>query len=60
MIKICEHCGKEYEARQFNQKYCSKTCSKKARYAEEVKNKSSLPPKKCAICGEEFIPKKIS
>lgn len=60
MIKICEHCGKEYEARQFNQKYCSKTCSKKARYAEEVKNKSSLPPKKCAICGEEFVPKKIS
>lgn len=29
MIKICEHCGKEYEARQFNQKYCSKLVVKK-------------------------------
>lgn len=60
MIKICKYCGKEYEARQFNQKYCCKSCCKKASYAEEIKNKPSLPPKKCVICGEEFIPQKTS
>lgn len=27
MIKNCEWCGKEYEAKSKNHKYCSKECS---------------------------------
>ena len=59
MLKNCEYCGKEYNARQFNQKYCCTTCRDKANYQKEVEQKTSLPPKKCEICGTEFIPKTI-
>lgn len=29
MIKICEHCGKEFETKYSFQKYCSEECYKK-------------------------------
>lgn len=55
--KICEYCGKEYIARQFNQKYCSKQCCKKAEYKKEIAKKIKLQPIKCEVCGKEFTPK---
>lgn len=42
MLKNCEYCGKEYNARQFNQKYCCTTCRDKANYQKEVEQKNKF------------------
>lgn len=45
MIKTCEGCGKEYEAKYETKRYCSMQCRK-------VSTKVLV---KCANCGKEFI-----
>lgn len=57
MLKNCEYCGKEYNARQFNQKYCCTTCRDKANYQKEVEQKTSLPPKNVKFAGQNLFPK---
>lgn len=44
--KVCEYCGKTYEARMRNHKYCSSKCSQLAR-----KNGNT---RQCPICGKNF------
>lgn len=57
MKKNCEICGKEFEPRQYNQKYCSAKCAKKASYQKEKENKPKVEDKICTICGQKFTPK---
>lgn len=45
MRKICELCGKEFEARQENQRWCSKECRNKGNAKSRLENKT----KRCAI-----------
>lgn len=52
MIKKCLFCGKEFEAKTGNQKYCSASCRSKNGYINS--NKNSSVTKKCEICGKEF------
>lgn len=64
---ICETCGKEYEKKAENQKYCSRKCANRMRarrfhdrhpnrqkqYLNSIKNKVfKLLGNKCVICGE--------
>ena len=49
MQKICEYCGKEYNAQRKSQKCCSRECSDKYR-----KGKNSVHIK-CDICGKEIV-----
>jgi len=53
MGKICKTCGKEYNTKNKNSNYCSKSCASKNRNRKffEVK---------CSFCGNLFKPKKIS
>ncbi|WP_343336983.1 hypothetical protein TPELB_21200 [Terrisporobacter petrolearius] len=46
MKKICNQCGKEYNARRSSSKYCSTDCQTKSR-TKKVKTR-------CAYCGEEI------
>lgn len=48
---ICENCGKEFQNKTFNQKFCSYRCREKAR-AEKSKSEKVL--RKCKNCGKEF------
>ena len=52
-IKICEICGKEYEASRPYSKYCSKLCRYKA-----IRSRVVLAPKYCKNCGG-VLPTKI-
>lgn len=45
MHKICEFCGKEFNARQENQRWCSKECREKANSQNRRKHNS----KNCGI-----------
>jgi hypothetical protein len=53
-MKICESCGKEFEAKRSDAKYCSKQCRqrKSAKHAARVK-RNSFQEKEC-ICGKKF------
>ena len=56
VIKACEWCGKEYEAKK-NQKYCCKECAYEGnkRLQRELWAKRFVPRKfKCKECGTEF------
>ena len=53
MIKICEECGKEFEANRSNAKYCSTEC-REAFFKELYKVK-----RKCKCCGKIFNPKEV-
>lgn len=46
MIKVCQHCGKEFENRNKKVKYCSRACY----YASNIKKIKMI----CPICGKEF------
>ena len=51
MIKVCEVCGKEFEAKRSDAKYCSKKC----RQNKSVRAKrGSFSKKVCLVCGKEF------
>ena len=50
MIKICEYCGKEFNAKYKNQKFCSRSCSHKS-----MSKKIEV---QCETCGKTFWIKK--
>jgi hypothetical protein len=61
-VKICPICQKEFQAKHFNQKICSKNCVKiqakiaSTQYYENNEKHKHLNNKKvCVICGREFI-----
>lgn len=53
MIKICEHCKKEYTTKDKNRKYCSRSCS--ATHTQQGKPSknplTNLNNRVCPICG---------
>ena len=56
--KECAYCGKLFYAPP-NQKYCSRSCSKKAyrrRRAERGNHNRVFPMQRCVICGKLFFP----
>lgn len=68
--KKCEICGEEFTPKTSNQKLCGKpecTLAKKRKTVKQSKLKAKLKklgqkveelqPRKCIICGEQFIPK---
>ena len=67
LSKTCEYCGKVFYQKNTQQseksfltrKYCSYTCSNKARARKpkEHKEKSWVYPKTCLQCGKEFWPR---
>lgn len=52
MIKICKHCGKEFETIYALKKFC---CSKCQQVAYGIKNRKELEKKICPTCGVEFL-----
>lgn len=58
MIKKCEICQNDYEAKRSNSKYCSRTCQDFA-YRERRRSGSLVTHtgKPCALCGDVFYPK---
>lgn len=53
--KICEMCGKEFEAKIKSAKYCSKNCGqKKWRMLNTDISKKTKEAAKCIVCGNEF------
>ena len=63
----CKNCGKEFIKTGSNQKYCSTKCKQRyyyhnpsihAKKYKKTKNNqnTTIQPKKCKTCGEEFIP----
>lgn len=48
--KKCKLCGKEFEAENSAQMYCSTRCKRR-------KNQYQIQRRKCAICGSDFIVK---
>lgn len=53
--KICEMCGKEFEATRKNAMYCSKRCGeKKWRMLNTDIDKKTKETAKCIVCGNEF------
>ena len=56
MILKCCYCGKDFEAKRRDTKYCSSYCSRKAsreRLAKGIDSKNKI----CAKCGKEFTVK---
>jgi hypothetical protein len=48
--RICEQCGKPFQAKRSDAKYCRQACQKKA------KRTKILPTKECISCGKIFQP----
>lgn len=53
--KVCGICGKSFET-DYNEKYCSPYCRSEANRIRSRVSKVK-EPRKCVICGAEFIPK---
>ena len=57
---VCQVCGAEFAARQFNQKYCSQRCYQKANRAAKAKKRrdAGIPERvynlTCKECGKPF------
>lgn len=52
VLKVCLHCGEEFEAKRSTAKFCDVSCRKKYNYRQ----KNQLEEKIC-ICGKHFIPR---
>lgn len=52
-MKICEHCGKEYEPRYFNNKYCIE-CAPFASDVKRGKSRDKRLTQVCERCGKEY------
>ena len=46
ILKVCDYCGKEFYARQSNQRWCSKACSDKGHTRERDNTKKTKVCKK--------------
>lgn len=52
---ICEECGRQYPARQYNQRFCSKRCRIRHRIRQiNLKNRGQEPNWTCANCGTVY------
>ena len=61
---FCQRCGKEFEKKAPNQKYCSIKCQKEMRKVIDRENarqerEASKQPKECPVCGKIFIPNRL-
>lgn len=56
MIKACEYCGKSFETKVLNTKYCSRECYKEMQplLRESRITRLKLGVKKCFGCGKMF------
>lgn len=54
-MRICEHCGAEFEPKQKKSKYCSRECQVRAYSLNRPKSQGAT--KTCALCGKEFFTK---
>lgn len=57
MIKICEHCGKEFETDRDTKRFCTRKCkdaSKQKRRRKGIRNDNIEYVRICPICGVEF------
>jgi hypothetical protein len=58
-FKFCEHCGKEFEYKQKDRRFCSRSCIDKRKYRK--KNPRVLSEQQCLACSKAFAPRsKIS
>lgn len=53
MMLICQNCGKEFEARRRDQKYCCSNCSKQAS-RKRIAQGITSSEKECCKCGKTF------
>ena len=53
---VCQHCGKEYESKNRNSKFCSNNC----KAANRRKSGTDLVTRVCAGCGKEYEVNKYS
>lgn len=51
MRKNCISCGREFEAKRSDAKYCSKNCRQNSSLR---KKRGSFSKKTCPVCGKEF------
>lgn len=57
MIKICEHCGKEFETDRNTKRFCTRKCkeaNKQKRRRKGIRNDNIEYVRMCTICGVEF------
>lgn len=54
ILKVCECCGKEFEAKRSDSKTCSSKC--RVKLHRSIK-KAAKPKVKCEICGKDFTQK---
>lgn len=52
--KICENCGRSYEAKSNRSKFCKEACKKQAKRKRE----GAKPKLICELCGKEFQSKR--
>lgn len=60
-VKVCEICGREFVPRSNSQRTCrSAECLREVsrRYKQNSVKESKIPPRKCAVCGTVFQPKR--
>ncbi|PEC41756.1 hypothetical protein CON11_26765 [Priestia megaterium] len=60
LAKTCKNCGKEffYTNQHKHAKFCSKPCSRRYRYKEQVANSKTVN-RNCVNCGKSFLIKEI-
>lgn len=57
MIKICEHCGKEFETDRNTKRFCTRKCkeaNKQKRRRKGIRNDNIEYTRVCPVCGIEF------
>lgn len=57
MIKICEHCGKEFETDRDTKRFCTRKCkeaNKQKRIRKGIRNDNIEYTRICPMCGVEF------
>ena len=52
--RSCEHCGKHFQPRRKDQKYCGKQCRANSSYSRL--HRSSMGDRRCLQCGESLPP----
>lgn len=58
MIKICEHCGIEFDTDRDNKRFCTRKCkeaSKNKRISKGIRHDNIKYNKKCPACGKKFV-----
>ena len=50
--RTCDHCGKEYEYKRHDSKYCSQSCGAAHRFS--LQPKITEAGRQCIVCGKQF------